>query len=78
MRKTKRTTTETITPQNLPGTSSPVVDLNVESDKRLSKKISTEEVYNDMKVKRSEELKQEINTRMSGEDVDPNESVSQE
>ena len=78
MRKTRRTATETITPQNLPGTSSPVVNLNVESDKRLSKKVSTEEAYNDMKINRSEELKKEINTRMPGEDVDPNESVSQE
>jgi hypothetical protein len=77
MKKHKRTT-EPFTPQNLPGTSSPVVDLNVESDKRLSKKVSTEEVFNDMPMKDSEELKHEINTRRPGDDVDPDESVSQE
>ncbi|RAV99829.1 hypothetical protein [Pseudochryseolinea flava] len=77
MRKTKRST-EPITPQNLPGTSSPVVNLNVESDKRLSKKVSTEDAYNDLNIKRPEDLQKEIENRKPGQDVDPNESVSQE
>ena len=75
MRKTRRTTTEPFTPQNLPG-SAPVIDLNKESDKRLEEKTSTEEAYNNVKLK--EELRQQLKNRKPGDDVNANQSIHNE
>jgi hypothetical protein len=75
MRKTRRTTTEPFTPQNLPGTA-PVIDLNKESDKRLDEKTTTEEAFNNVPLKG--DVQQQIKNRKPGDDVDPDQSINNE